>query len=365
MTVLFLALAIFYVLNAIYYMMGVRKAVRLNGKMHGTASLPSVSVIVPARNEESNLITCIDHLLMQDYPSELYEIILVNDRSSDQTSQIISGYAEKHPNVTAMNVVPSQTGSADKKGAIALGVEASRGDILMTTDADTRNNPDWVREMASSFEPGTGVVFGMTVFQGNGHPLDHYQALDTGTLNLVSAAMAANGTAVTCSGANMAFRRQAYEDANGYNGHLHIRAGTDDLLLQRIDKYTKWLIKPLVTPKSFVYTAPVDNLRGMINQRARWASTGIVYPKRWIRGYLVLLYLSLVAFVAAPFLVSWPVAAAIWGVKLIADLLMAKQITRTLQDKSLWRGFLSVFFGQPVIVTVAGLLGTLGKFTWK
>jgi len=361
------ALTIFYLLNAAYYFRGLRALSRQ--RIHATApagdTLPMVSIIVPARNEETTLGKTLRQLLAQHYPPERYEIIVVNDRSTDRTAEIIAEFARQTAQVLPIEIDSIDPGKSPKKQAISAGIRASRGALIMTTDADVERSEDWLPSLVSAFEPSTGLVAGMTLFRpGNGW-LSTFQALDSASLAAVSAALIARGHPLTCQASNLAYRAQAFRDVDGFAGVDHITSGDDDLLMQKIDLFTDWNIKVLTVPESLAYTEPVSTLKDLMNQRARWASKGAHYPKRWMRFYLLLLYLSLLGFVLSIFFLPIRLLIPVWLAKLATDSLMTRHIVSLFRERSLWRGWLPVALLQPLLVTVAGLLGSLGKFSWK
>lgn len=107
------------------------------------ADRPFVSIIVPVRNEERNIQRCVTSLLEQDY--EHYEVIVVDDGSTDDTAQILESIAQTHPHGSRMWVLRLRElppGWAGKPHALHAGVQESHGDWLLFTDADTSHAPN-------------------------------------------------------------------------------------------------------------------------------------------------------------------------------------------------------------------------------
>ncbi len=104
-----------------------------------TAQLPKVSVILPARNEEHYISRCLDSLLAQNYPN--FEIVAINDSSTDRTGEIIRQYASRDNRVMHLDAPPKPEGWAGKNWACYEGYLNSKGDLLLFTDADTEHSP--------------------------------------------------------------------------------------------------------------------------------------------------------------------------------------------------------------------------------
>lgn len=362
-----IALTIFYLLNAAYYVRGLRVVSRQ--QIHGTRGPADdpllVSIIVPARNEQTTLGKTLRQLLHQHYPTDRYEIIAVNDRSTDGTAEIIAEFARQSHQVLPIEIHSVAPGKSPKKEAVSAGIRAARGDIIVTTDADVERGEHWLPSLVNAFDPSTGLVAGITLFRpGNGW-LSAFQALDSASFSVVSTALIALGHPLTCQASNLAYRTQAFRDVDGFSGVDQITSGDDDLLMQKIDLFTDWKITTVTVPESLAYTEPASTLKDLVNQRARWASKGTVYPKKQIRFYLVLLYLSLLGFVLSIFFLPVRLLIPVWLAKLATDYLMTRRIVSLFRESALWRGFLPVALLQPLLVTVAGLLGSLGRFSWK
>ncbi len=120
------------------------------------------SVVVAARNEESTIPHLLDSLCEQDIGADAWELIVIDDRSEDETSRVVSAYIERLPNLRLVRVDSCPPHLAGKQNALAVGIEQARGDVILMTDADCRVPSSWVRTIASSFDRSdTGVVAGM------------------------------------------------------------------------------------------------------------------------------------------------------------------------------------------------------------
>lgn len=108
-----------------------------------TPDLPEVSVLIPARNEEKNIGRCLESFVKQDYPK--LEIIVVDDRSTDKTAQIVTDFSARHNNIKLLQIRQCPEGWSGKNHAITRGMQIARGKYLIFTDADTYHYPYCVK----------------------------------------------------------------------------------------------------------------------------------------------------------------------------------------------------------------------------
>ena len=107
---------------------------------------PSVSVVISAHNESQNIGKCLDSILSQNYPPHKLEIIVVNDRSKDNTGLILEKYMNDHSQIQIITINEVKPGISPKKNAITQGVNIATGDIIVTTDADCEASEDWIKK---------------------------------------------------------------------------------------------------------------------------------------------------------------------------------------------------------------------------
>jgi len=135
-----------------------------------------ISVVIAARNEEKNIGNILNHLINQTYPRELYEIIIVNDGSEDRTGEIINKFARKHSNIRHIRAKVDKTiGLTAKKNALNQGIQQSKGELILSTDADCHVKPSWIETMVSYFTDDVGMVVGFSQF---GHPKGKYSVFE-------------------------------------------------------------------------------------------------------------------------------------------------------------------------------------------
>jgi cellulose synthase/poly-beta-1,6-N-acetylglucosamine synthase-like glycosyltransferase len=245
------------------------------GESQNAADLPFVSILVPARDEERYISDCLESLVHQQYPPDRYEIVVVNDRSTDSTPQIIRSYMEEHSMIKCVTVDSNSSGLTGKQNALNEGLKLCRGDIILNTDADCIAGPFWVPRTVSCFTPQIGLTIGFSITysrDGLGLLFSGLQSLDM--LFLTDAAAGAIGIniPISCSGRNLAYRKRLLDDI-GYLG-MGYTITEDAALIQTVAKHTNWKIAVVYDKDAAVLTSAEESIRQFLSQRVRWVLGG-------------------------------------------------------------------------------------------
>lgn len=251
-----------------------------------------VSVIVPARNEAENIVECLNGLLNQNVPSEHFEVIVVNDRSEDNTRDLVHEMAEKYSNLFLVDL---QAGSG-KKAALTAGIKRSRGKIILTTDADCTHPSQWLSSMRSCFDQRTGLVSGPVELKAKGKWMGYFQALEFMGLNAVGAASIESGHPNMCNGANLGFRKEAWNEVGGYSTHMDLPSGDDELLMHAIHSTGNWKIRYCFDASAIVRTGAQPDWASFRDQRIRWVSKSRKYDRKSLTLVLALSYFGFLFF---------------------------------------------------------------------
>lgn len=286
----------FYFAELVIFTIGVRKECPKNYD-----ELPPITVIVAARNEEDNIIPCLQALDKLIYPDDKIEIIIVNDHSTDNTGNLIANFIEGKNKFKSI-IPKEQIGHLKgKTNALANGVKIARGEIILTTDADCIVSPTWAETMARYYDRETGFVGGITtqkddtIFQG-------MQAIDFVYLLTIASGAQNLGKPLSCIGNNMSYRKQAYLDAGGYEG-IPFSITEDFNLLRAIDRLNKYKIKYPLDPGALVVSKPLPDWKSIYWQKKRWGVGGMESD---LIGYLVFVwgYLTHASILLSPFFFS-------------------------------------------------------------
>ena len=331
-----------------------------------------VTIIIPARNEENNIDTCLNSLLKQKYPSEKMEIIVIDDNSNDGTAAIVREYCIKHPFVKLISLGQCPPGVSPKKRALQKGIDLADGEIIFTIDADCSAPVKWISKMLIHFEDSVGMVTGLVTFSKNDEKSFFHKIQSLEFLGLTMAGIGSIGVddPIIANGANLAFRKGAFYEVGGYSGEDHIVSGDDDLLLQKIDRQTNWKIKTTIAPDTYIFTKPVSGFSSFINQRIRWASKGLIYKKIPLVLFLISVYIFyLLLLVLTPpalfFYKQFSFVFIAFLIKLSVDFLFVLKSTDLVGRKDLRKYFLVTEIFQIPYILYVSFVGSLGSFSWK
>lgn len=336
---------------------------------------PRVSVVVAARDEAALIETCLMRLLDQDYPVDLFEVIVVDDGSVDETARLVGAIIQRDPRVRLLSTEAELGRSGSKKAALSLAVGAATGEVILTTDADCLVPPTWMRSMVAAFRPEVGMVCGFSQIGEPGQArsfLQRYEALDF--LGLMGCILGSTGRGrpMGASGQNLAYRREAFQQVGGYERVKDRASGDDVLLLQLLRRFTRWGVAFATAPDARVVHPWSASWSALLRQRTRWASNAPCQLRLdpAFFGLMVAAFLLSLGLLAAPLLITWGaldpwVAGLALILKLGAEWLLLRR-TAALFDRTDLIGFFPGWaLIQPVHVVVVGILGCLGVFTWK
>jgi len=329
-----------------------------------------LSLVIAARNESATIPHCLRAIMAQDYPKALYEVIIVDDHSTDDTAALVRGFA---PNgVRLVELSKLDPGRQGKKAALTEGIRAASSDLILVTDADCHMETRWMRTMASFYEHKQADFIAAPVrFETDSSPLGIFQQLDFLSLQGITAAAVSNGYHGLCNGANLAYRKSAFEAVGGFEGIDGIASGDDMLLMQKIARQPGMQIGYCLSSEAIVSTPGADSWRAFLQQRIRWASKARFYQERGLFFVLLLVWLlnaALLALTIAGILFSdaWARTAA-WLLlgKTLVELTFLWPVAGFFSRRALLGGFLPAQPFHIVYTVLAGLLGQNGSYEWK
>ena len=332
---------------------------------------PFVSVVISARNEAENIESCLASILDQSYPSDLFEIILVNDRSSDDTGKLARKLDTMEKRITVIDIDSVPTGIHPKKHALTIGVSSSTAEIIIETDADVLVERYWIEKTVERFLPDVGMVVGSsTIRTKNKTLLENLQAVDF--LLLVASAQGALGLGIPmgATGQNLAYRKKVFEEVGGLEMNTRRYVSNDILFMTKVSQ-SGWKIVGNMSKETIVSTLAVEGWKGLISQRTRWASNAYWKDINFLLllmlsvNYFINLFVaaSIVILISAP-AYSFPIFALIFY-KLIIELLFLYIASKQLNRKDLFVKFFPWFLAVTPYIIIVGILGGIGIFRWK
>ncbi|BDS13472.1 glycosyltransferase [Aureispira anguillae] len=327
----------------------------------------TVTVIVAARNEALHIVDCLEALLAQDYPTHLLQIWVVNDHSEDNTADLVKAYSQN--NLYLLNL-PS--GKMGKKQAIQAAIEQSKGQLIVTTDADCIMDKEWLTYLVSYYERHqTKFIAAPVSFYKEKSLFERFQSLDFMGMMAVAGAGVKGQFMNMCNGANLAYERRAFEAVNGFDGINHIASGDDMLLMQKIATDYPNQIGYLKNPNCQTLTYAKPSLKSFMQQRIRWASKSDAYTGWQVLAMLATVWILCISMFLDLLLMPFhPVFLLLFvlkfGFKGIADFFFLRMMTIFFNRPQLMRVFIPSLFLHWWYIAIIGSLGNFVKrYEWK
>jgi len=340
-----------------------------------------ITIIIPARNEEQHIGHCLQSIIQQIYPPELFEVIVVDDHSTDSTAAIVQSFAKRKIRCIFLKDFVTDHLNSYKKKAIETAIAQSTGDLIVTTDADCFMGNNWLQTIASFYETYKPAFIAAPVsINCDNRFLAIFQTLDFMTLQGITGASVYKKIHSMCNGANLAYEKTAFNEVGGFKGIDNIASGDDMLLMHKIYQRYPDRVLYLKSKEAIVQTQPMDTGKNFFNQRIRWASKADKYDDKRILGVLLLVYFfNLVLLVLPVVAMFYNFTLPVFNYQLsVITYWFLLLILKTLVE--LFFLFpVAIFFNKQVILwwfplaqpfhilytIVAGWLGKFGSYTWK
>jgi cellulose synthase/poly-beta-1,6-N-acetylglucosamine synthase-like glycosyltransferase len=329
-----------------------------------------VSILIAARNEEDNIARTIEAVLQQNYPAAQLELIIVDDHSTDKTADIVRTYADRGVKLLQLQVGDKL--NSYKKYAITKAIEMASGEIIVTTDADCRMGPDWIRTIMAYFDKHDSYLVSSPVaYSEEKSRFEELQTLEFLYLIGLGAAGIGNGNPTTCNGANLAYRRDVFFEMGGFKGIDNLASGDDELFLHKVAEKYADKIGFCKSRDAIVYTDAKPDLSSFISQRKRWASKSTKYKDKKVIFLGVCIWLfnlalicSLIGFVILLPNLNWWLLTA-FGLKLIIEFIFLLPVLSFAKRLELLKylPFLTVI--HTFYMVYIGIAGNIGKYDWK
>lgn len=272
MTPIIVSIAIlFFAFRTFFFAIGLKK---MRSFKIGSKSKVKVSILIPARNEEKNLTECLESLVRSDYPNEQIQLIVINDRSTDNTQKIADSFAKKFNFIEVLNIESDEQkeGIKGKAGAIHQGMKIAKNEYILLTDADCTVEPTWIGSVAQIFEKEEAdMVASFSVIKA--HSLfDKLQELQWLYMNCMASGSTGNNFLLGCYGNNQSFRKNKYFEVGGYK-QIGFSVTEDLALLQSFNDQGYKITYPC-DRKLLVWTKPIAKLSDYFKQLHRWTRGG-------------------------------------------------------------------------------------------
>jgi cellulose synthase/poly-beta-1,6-N-acetylglucosamine synthase-like glycosyltransferase len=332
-------------------------------------NIPLISVIIAARNEEKSLPALIDSLIVQSFRD--FEVIIINDHSTDETEKVLQQITDNRFHYINLSDHIIDTISAYKKKAIETGINFSKGELIVTTDADCIVGTNWLAVISAFYrQTGAHCIAAPVKIDPGKSLLGLFQSIDFCTLQGITAAAVSSRTHMMCNGANFIYTRNAFNEVRGFQGIDHIPSGDDMLLMQKIfDKYPDKVFY-LKSGYAIVTTQAATNWKEFFNQRIRWASKSTDYTDKKIFYILMVVYFYNLLFPVLALTMfwyekGWMMLVLFMLFKLLVEFPFVASVAKFFGlSKLMWY----FPFLQPlhiIYTVIAGWLGKFGSYQWK
>lgn len=331
----------------------------------------TITVVVAARDEETTLPVLLESLRQQSLPMDQWKVIVVDDRSSDSTAEVLKQWQTKMPNLSYISIEKTDISMAPKKYALSQALKSITTDLVITTDADCEVQPHWLQKMSAYFSDSTvGLVQGITLYHKAPHTiLWLFQSLDFFSHSVVAAAGIGRSLPINSNANNFAYRTTLYNELLGYGELGKVISGDDDLFLQRVWEDGRYTLCFSKEQETLVHTNAVESWKELFEQRKRWGSKTMYYKsvQKIVLSQIFLFYIvdALVILSALTGILPWWMAVYYGLVKIVGELFFLLPAKKAWSPPfslihMVWGSFLQLF-----IVLYAVFAGVFGTFTWK
>ncbi len=311
---------------------------------------PGISVIVAAHDEEENLRELIPLLLSQNYPE--FEVIIVEDRSNDETFDFLLEATKAHEKLKMVRVTHKPDHINGKKFAITLGIRAASYDWVLFTDADCRPaSSNWIASVAAKFKEPTKIVIGFSPYIKSEGLLNAFIRFESFLTGIQFTGLALLGKPYMGVGRNLAYRKELFLNNKGFNSHLSVTGGDDDLFVNEHTSKENTMVS--LGNEAIVFSKPQITWRDFLHQKFRHLSVGKRYKfsDKLILGLFSLTWM-LTWFVVLPMLFFSPwmnVLLLLFGLRIVLMMTTLHILPKKLGDafeawKSPFLDFMYAFY---------------------
>jgi poly-beta-1,6-N-acetyl-D-glucosamine synthase len=338
-----------------------------NGSRSASIEGQGITVIVPFRNEERNLPSLLKTLANQSYPSTLYEVILVDDHSADYSARIVRQFVDEHHNFRLL-VLPN--GFEGKKRAIDFCVSHCVYEIIVTTDADCTLPPNWLKSISLSFTQQLNMLVGGVKILPGPSLFSKLQTIEFSSLIGSGFATLGFHLPTMANGANLAFRKTAFQKVNGYEGSYHIASGDDEHLMQKIHSQFPGSVRPMTDANSVVSTEAMPTIREFFQQRLRWAAKWKHNPSILTKAVAILIWMFQLTYLISLVLVVLQgfdnrMLVFLLLTKWVLEFLFLYAVHLYLKLRWHWPSFFLLQLCYPIYVVAVGVQSLFVRVEWK
>jgi len=331
-------------------------------------TVPALSVIIPVRNEEHVITACLESIAKQALSPDRFEVIICDDFSEDNTLLRAKEFTSHRPGINWIMMA----GGPGKKKTIEAAIACSKGTHIVTTDADTVREKNWLSAIIDCIEKQRpGMLIGPVVLSSGNSLFGKLQILEFFGVIGLTAGYANLGLPIMCNGANLVYEKEIFHHVNGFTGFEHYSSGDDQFLLWKVKKaFKKGTIRFLRNPDAIVTVPASQGLIGFLRQRIRWISKtrGYKDPMVLLTGAFTYLFQAgiftggIIGLFTPLFLY---LALMFFLFKMLVDFPVVLVMAGFFRKQNLWTWYIPAQLFQILYVPLTGMVAFLIPVRWK
>ena len=330
--------------------------------------LQGASIIIAARNESENIIQCIQSILDNEIPENLYEIIIIDDHSTDDMLTIVQNFQNDN-----IRIIKQKEGVYGKKAALTLGISLAKFPIIICTDADSSVGKNWIETHTLAYQDhivkfNTGIVLP----EMNETILSKFQWLDFAATMAITANGIYRQSYFLANGANLSYQKHTFDQVKGFENNENLASGDDVFLANKIAAQYPESVSFLKSKNAIVHTKAEPNWSSFFAQRKRWATKSmqsgnskVIHIQSFVFFFSVVLMVGLILSITA-FHQALPAVLLALTLKMLTDYLFIDQLAIYFDNKKVMRSFIPCFFIYFGHIIISGYFALFpSDYSWK
>jgi len=325
------------------------------------------SVIIPFRNEEKRLPELLASVALLHYTRALFEIILVDDESTDNSAEIIKQFSNNNPTIAIKLIANIRQSNSPKKDAISTAISMIKYNWIITTDADCILPKTWLccfNNFINEYDPN--MLVAPVSFKSDPSFLQQFQLIDF--LSMQGATIGGFGIQqpFMANGANLAYKKDVFLELNGFNDNDFIASGDDVFLLENFVAHDQKKVLFIKNIKALVTTFPTKNWDELIQQRKRWAAKATHFKSIFAKGIGAIVFLTNIG-IGLALIISlfYPIFLILLLPKFTIDTLLIFKTAHVYQNKISFLSYLKTLLLYPFFTVYIAITSLLNPFVWK
>lgn len=329
------------------------------------------SIVIPFRNESKNLPKLLNSISLINYPKDKFEILLINDDSSDDFKGIIRDFQSNHTDLILKLIQNNRKSNSPKKDAIETAIRHSNFDWIISTDADCILPKNWLSPFSDFIQKeNPKMIVAPVSYRLENRFIEQFQNLEF--LSLQGSTIGGFGInrPFLCNGANLCYHKNAFKEVGGFKGNKDIASGDDIFLMEKMITKFPGRVKYIKCRDSIVLTSPERTFSGLIQQRMRWASKTSSYHHKFGKavGLIVFTtnaYLLLLLIFAIINKISWQHFGLFYLIKFNIDFLLIHRSASFFKQENSLKSYLTSSFLYPFFMVFIALFSFNRSYKWK